>query len=106
MDVHKTQDRVRLVRPRLYTLIEISEELKVGLQTLKNLVGKYSIEPPFKPLKGSRKQYRLSDFQEALNKDKHTHFKIDKGVPLPPRKTAVESKFSVLFDALEVGTQP
>jgi hypothetical protein len=103
MSIHHTQARVGLVRPRLYTLIEMSEELRVSPQTLRNLVGKYKIEPPFKPLKGAKKQYKLSDFQEAMNKDKHTRFKIDKGIPLPPRKTAVESKFQSLFDSMEPG---
>lgn len=100
--VFQTQARIGIARPRLYTLEEASDELKHSVQTLKRLISKFGIRPPF-ITKGSKRQYKLADFQEALNKECQTSFKIDKGIPLPPRFTPAESKFSGVFGALEVG---
>lgn len=101
LDSRRTQPKIGFQRPRLYTIPEAARELDVSYKTLRGLISRFQIRPPIGG--AAKKYYRLSDFQEALNKAKDMNFVIEKGIPLPPKYGAKSSKYMNLEKTLGVG---
>lgn len=82
----QTQRNVGIVRPRLYEIDEVAEELGITRGVAMRLVHEFSIKPSFnkRPYK-----YSLHHFQEALNQKAKTElYKVQKGIPLPPKRVS------------------
>jgi hypothetical protein len=87
-------------RPRLYTIEEIAEDMGISTAAVKQHRQEAGIEPVFakRPFK-----YHIFAFKEAANARAGTAlYAVDKGVPIPPRKTVTSTVAPTLAE-LEVG---